>query len=161
MTECTGQIDLFSIGRRKVTIESNGTFITSSAGVLLASRIEQRRGLAAPLSGVLRDEREPALVTHSYERARCVNGSCRLHAATRTVTTRRCKADAKFVVRHPSTCRRLFRQNGVVCESHLRVLGHHHSFCGSRRSAISGICSRSSRLRCLISGSRAVRSSAR
>lgn len=67
MTECTGQIDLFSIGRRKVTIESNGTFITSNAGVLLASRIEQRLGLAKRLSGVLRDERERAFVTHTYE----------------------------------------------------------------------------------------------
>lgn len=67
MTKCTGQIDLFSIGRRKVTIESNGTFITSNAGVLLASRIERRLGLAKRLSKVLRDEREPAFVTHTYE----------------------------------------------------------------------------------------------
>jgi hypothetical protein len=67
VTKCTGQIDLFSIGRRKVTIESNGTFITSNAGVLLASRIEQRLGLAKRLSEVLRDERDPNLVTHSYE----------------------------------------------------------------------------------------------
>jgi hypothetical protein len=67
VTKCTGQIDLFSIGRRKVTIESNGTFITSNAGVLLASRIEQRLGLAEQLSEVLRDEREPALVRHTYE----------------------------------------------------------------------------------------------
>lgn len=67
MTKCTGQVDLFSIGRRKVTIEANGTFITSNAGVLLASRIEQRLGLAERLSGVLRDEREPAFVTHTYE----------------------------------------------------------------------------------------------
>ena len=67
MTKCTGQIDLFSIGRRKVTIESTGTFITSNAGVLLASRIEQRLGLAHRLSGVLRDERESAFVRHTYE----------------------------------------------------------------------------------------------
>lgn len=67
MTKCTGQIDLFSIGRRRVTIGSNGTFITSNAGVLLASRIEGRLGLASKLSGVLRDERDPALVTHTYE----------------------------------------------------------------------------------------------
>lgn len=67
MTKCTEQIDLFSIGRRKVTIESNGTFITSNAGVLLASRIEQRLGLSERLSGVLRDERAPELVKHPYE----------------------------------------------------------------------------------------------
>lgn len=67
MTKCTGQIDLFSIGRRRVTIESNGTFITSNAGVLLASRIERRLGLVRRLSGVLRDERDPLRVTHSYE----------------------------------------------------------------------------------------------
>jgi hypothetical protein len=66
VTKCTEQIDLFSIGRRRVTIESNGTFITSNAGVLLASRIEQRLGLAERLSGVLRDERDPDLVTHTY-----------------------------------------------------------------------------------------------
>jgi hypothetical protein len=67
VTECTGQIELFSIGRRKVTIESNGTFITSNAGVLLASRIEKRLRLSERLSAVLRDERDPALVTHTYE----------------------------------------------------------------------------------------------
>lgn len=67
MTKCTGQIDLFSIGRRKVTIESNGTFITSNAGVLLASRIERRLDLAGRLSATLRDERDPALITHTYE----------------------------------------------------------------------------------------------
>ena len=67
MTECTGQIALFSIGRRKVTIESNGTFITSNVGVLLASRIEQRLGLAKRLSGVLKDDRDPSYVIHSYE----------------------------------------------------------------------------------------------
>lgn len=67
MTKCTEQVELFSIGRRKVTIASNGTFITSNAGVLLASRIEQRLTLAKRLSGVLRDEREPAFVRHTYE----------------------------------------------------------------------------------------------
>jgi hypothetical protein len=67
VTKCTGQIDLFSIGRRRVTIESNGTFITSNAGVLLASRIERRLGLARRLSAVLRDERDASRVTHSYE----------------------------------------------------------------------------------------------
>lgn len=67
MTNCTGQIDLFSIGRRKVTVDSNGTFITSNAGVLLASRIEKRLGLAQRMAGVLRDERDPSRVTHSYE----------------------------------------------------------------------------------------------
>lgn len=67
MTKCTGQIDLFSIGRRRVTIESNGTFITSNAGVLLASRIEHRLGLARRLGTVLRDERDPSRVMHSYE----------------------------------------------------------------------------------------------
>lgn len=67
MTECNGQIALFSIGRRKVTVESNGTFITSNAGVLLASRIEHRLGLARRLSGVLTDDRDPSYVVHSYE----------------------------------------------------------------------------------------------
>ena len=67
MTECTGQIALFSIGRRKVTIESNGTFITSNAGVLLASRIEHGLGLARRLSELLRDDRDPSYVVHSYE----------------------------------------------------------------------------------------------
>ena len=67
MTKCTGQIDLFSIGRRRVTIESNGTFITSNAGGLLASRIERRLAVARRLSAVLEDERDPALVSHTYE----------------------------------------------------------------------------------------------
>jgi len=67
VTKCTGQIDLFSIGRRKVTIESNGTFITSNAGVLLASRIEKRLELSRRFSQVLSDERDAALVKHTYE----------------------------------------------------------------------------------------------
>ena len=67
VTECTGQIALFSIGRRKVTVESNGTFITSNAGVLLASRIERRLGLAKRLGELLKDDREPNYVVHSYE----------------------------------------------------------------------------------------------
>jgi hypothetical protein len=67
VTKCTGQIDLFSIGRRKVTIESDGTFITSNAGVLLAAQIEKRLRMSKRLAGMLRDERDPARVTHSYE----------------------------------------------------------------------------------------------
>jgi len=67
VTQCNAQIALFSIGRRKVTIQSNGTFITSNAGVLLAGRIEKRLGLARRLSAVLRDRRDPDLITHTYE----------------------------------------------------------------------------------------------
>lgn len=67
MTECTGQIELFSIGRRKVTIASDGSFITSNAGVLLAGRIERRVGLSRRLSAALRDRRNPMLVNHTYE----------------------------------------------------------------------------------------------
>ncbi len=50
-----------------MTIESNGAFITSNAGVLLASRIEARLGLAQRLGAVLRDDRDPSRVTHSNE----------------------------------------------------------------------------------------------
>jgi len=67
VTECTEQIGLFSIGRRKVTIESNGTYITSNAGVLLASWVERRLEVARRLSAVLHDERNLAWVTHTYE----------------------------------------------------------------------------------------------
>lgn len=67
MTECTSQIDLFSIGRRKVTMTGKGKFITSNAGVLLASRIEQRLGLCSRVAEQLSDSRDPRYVTHTYE----------------------------------------------------------------------------------------------
>jgi hypothetical protein len=67
VTNCTPQIDLFSIGRRKVTITGTGKFITSNAGVLLAAKVERRLGLCSRLAVVLRDRRDPAYVKHSHE----------------------------------------------------------------------------------------------
>ena len=67
MTNCTSQIDLFSIGRRKVTFTGQGRFITSNAGVLLAAKIEKRLGICSRLAGVLRDDRNPLYVTHTHE----------------------------------------------------------------------------------------------
>jgi Transposase DDE domain group 1 len=67
MTECTPQIELFSIGKRRVTVASDGRMTSSDAGVLAMGRIEKRLGLASRLSEVLVDPRDPSRVIHSYE----------------------------------------------------------------------------------------------
>lgn len=128
MTECTGQIDLFSIGRRRVTIESNGTFITSNAGVLLASRIEERLGLARRLSAVLRDERDPSRVTHSNEsqlRQRLLQIACgyedcndaselRLEPAFQTAMGRVAGREASALASQPTLSRFEQREEGEL-----------------------------------------------
>lgn len=67
MTECTEQVDLFSIGKRSVRARFDGEEITSDAGVLPLSQIEQRLGLARRLAEVLDDERDPLRVVHTLE----------------------------------------------------------------------------------------------
>jgi hypothetical protein len=67
VTECNPQTDLFSIGRRKVTMIGNGQFLTSNAGVLLAARTEQKLGISERLARHLRDHRNPLYVRHTFE----------------------------------------------------------------------------------------------
>lgn len=67
MTQCTSQIDLFAIGRRRVTLTSEGRHLTSNAGVLVLGRVERQLKLSSHLAEVLIDERAPHLVRHTTE----------------------------------------------------------------------------------------------
>lgn len=67
MTECNSQIDLFSIGRRRVTVRFDGEEITSDAGVLPLGLIERKLRLAERLAAVLGEERDPSRVQHTNE----------------------------------------------------------------------------------------------
>ncbi len=64
-TECTGQVELFSTGRRKITVTDDGHQICSDAGVLLVNRIDAELGLTEELAACLKDERDPSRVQHS------------------------------------------------------------------------------------------------
>jgi hypothetical protein len=67
MTECTGQRDLFSIGKRKVTSIFDGGNVTSDAGVLFLKRIDERLGLTEAMAEALEDPRQPGKVRHEME----------------------------------------------------------------------------------------------
>lgn len=67
MTECTEQGVLFAIGRRAVTAAFDGGRVTSDAGVLLLSRLDEREGLVATMSEALVDARQSGKVRHSLE----------------------------------------------------------------------------------------------
>lgn len=67
VTECTRQIALFSIGKKKVTFAPDGQFVASDAGVLALAKIDKRIDLSRRLSGVLIDPRDPDRVVHTYE----------------------------------------------------------------------------------------------
>lgn len=67
MTECTEQRVLFAIGRREVTAAFDGGRVTSDAGVLLLSQLDEREGLMATMSEALVDARQPGKVRHSLE----------------------------------------------------------------------------------------------
>ena len=64
MTECTPQIDLFSIGRRTVTARFDGENLTSDVGVVLLGSIDKRLGLTRRLSEALIDRRASRKVRH-------------------------------------------------------------------------------------------------
>jgi len=67
VTNCTEQVDLFSIGRKSVTARFDGEEITSDAGVLPLSMIERKLRLAERLAAVLDEERDPSRVLHTNE----------------------------------------------------------------------------------------------
>ena len=65
MTECNAQIDLFSIGRRTVTMTFDDARLTSDAGVCLLPRIDKRLRLTERLAAAMVDRREPSKVRHT------------------------------------------------------------------------------------------------
>lgn len=67
MTECTPQIDLFSIGRRTVTARFDGEALTSDVGVILLNRIDKGLRLSSRLSDALIDRRTSRKVRHTYQ----------------------------------------------------------------------------------------------
>ena len=65
MTECNSQIDLFSIGRRTVTVSFDDVRLTSDSGVTFLHRIDKRLGLTERLAAAMVDRRDPARVQHT------------------------------------------------------------------------------------------------
>ena len=65
MTECTPQFDLFSIGRRTVTMSFDGGRLSSDSGVVLLGQIDREIDLCARLAGSLIDRRQRGKVRHS------------------------------------------------------------------------------------------------
>lgn len=67
MTECTPQFDLFSIGRRVVTMAFDGSRLSSDTGVVFLRQIDQQLGLCRRLAASLIDRRQAGKVRHSAE----------------------------------------------------------------------------------------------
>lgn len=65
MTECNSQIDLFSIGRRKVTASFVETPLSSDIGAVLLGRLDRKHRVTERLAAVLTDRREASKVQHS------------------------------------------------------------------------------------------------
>jgi hypothetical protein len=65
VTECTPQIDLFSIGRRTVTASFVDTPLSSDIGAVLVGRVDRKHRITERLAAALSDRREPAKVQHS------------------------------------------------------------------------------------------------
>lgn len=59
--------DLPSVGRKKLSVGFDGGQLSSDGGVLLLRGIEKRLGLAARLSGCMKDKRDPDLILHTVE----------------------------------------------------------------------------------------------
>ena len=65
MTECTAQIDLFSIARHTVTASFVDTPLTSDAGAVLLGRVDRQAHVTDRLAGALHDRRAPRKVRHT------------------------------------------------------------------------------------------------
>jgi hypothetical protein len=65
VTECTDQLVLFSIGKKRVTTVFDGGNLTSDSGVLFLNRIDERLGLSQRMAEVLSDRRQEGKVHHS------------------------------------------------------------------------------------------------
>lgn len=64
MTECNPQIDLFAIGRRKVTACFVDTPLTSDIGAVLVGRVDRKHAVTERLAAALTDRRQRTKVQH-------------------------------------------------------------------------------------------------
>ena len=68
MTECyQTPISFSSVKRRRVELEFSGGNITSNAGIVLLSKVDQQIGLSQQIAQVIGDERRQASCEHSIE----------------------------------------------------------------------------------------------
>ena len=65
MTECTPQIDLFSIDRRTVTASFDQAQLSSDTGVVLLRQVDRDLKLSGRLAGAMIDPRQSGKVRHT------------------------------------------------------------------------------------------------
>ncbi|MEZ6035197.1 MAG: IS1380 family transposase [Planctomycetaceae bacterium] len=66
-TQCTGQLELFEVGRQQVTMTFDGGQIVSDAGLLPIRDLDKRLGILAEAARRLPDPRTEKAVTHTAE----------------------------------------------------------------------------------------------
>jgi hypothetical protein len=67
-TLCTGQLELFEVGRQQVTLTFDGGDVVSDAGLLPIRELDQQLGILAEAARRLPDPRTQQFVVHSAER---------------------------------------------------------------------------------------------
>lgn len=66
-TECTRQLELFEVGRQRVTAAFDGGQVVSDAGLLPVAELDRELGILAEAARRLPDPRSPLFVTHTAE----------------------------------------------------------------------------------------------
>jgi hypothetical protein len=66
-TECTTQLELFEVGRQRVTLGFDGGQVVSDAGLLPIAQLDLELGILAEAAARLPDPRTPEFVVHSTE----------------------------------------------------------------------------------------------
>jgi hypothetical protein len=66
-TQCTQQLELFEVGRQRVTVDFEGGQLVSDAGLLPLRQLDRELGLLAEAARRLPDPRSQMFVTHSAE----------------------------------------------------------------------------------------------
>jgi hypothetical protein len=66
-TECTRQLELFEVGRQRVTVAFDGGQVVSDAGLLPVAQLDRELGILAEAAKRLPDPRSQLFVTHTAE----------------------------------------------------------------------------------------------
>lgn len=66
-TECPQQLELFEVGRQRVTVAFDGGQVVSDAGLLPVAELDRELGILAEAARRLPDPRSPMFVTHTAE----------------------------------------------------------------------------------------------
>lgn len=66
-TECTRQLELFEVGRQRVTVAFDGGQVVSDAGLLPIAQLDRELGILAEAARRLPDPRSQLFVTHTAE----------------------------------------------------------------------------------------------